>query len=43
MSGNFQNVQRIADVLAKHDVDYVVIGGLAVVLHGGDTVTQHQI
>lgn len=26
--------------MAKHKVDYVVIGGLAVVLHGGDTVTQ---
>ena len=30
----------IFDVLAKHDVDYVLIGGLAAVLHGSTAMTN---
>jgi len=34
------NLAHIAEVLKRHDVDYVVIGGLAVVLQGGETTTH---
>lgn len=32
--------ERILRVLAEHDVEYVLIGGLAAVVHGADQVTQ---
>jgi hypothetical protein len=31
--------ERILEVLAKHDVAYVMIGGLAAAIHGSDLVT----
>jgi hypothetical protein len=31
--------ERILEVLAAHDVDYVMIGGLAAAVHGSDLVT----
>ena len=34
------DLERVAEVLRKHGVDYVMVGGLAVVLHGGETTTQ---
>jgi len=34
------DLNEILEVLLRHQVDYVMIGGLAVVLHGGDTTTQ---
>lgn len=34
------DIERIAEVLGKHAVDYVLVGGLAVVLHGGETTTH---
>jgi len=34
------DVQRILGVLTAHGVDFVVIGGLAAVLHGSATFTQ---
>ena len=34
------DLARIARVLAAHEVDYVVIGGLAIILRGGQTSTE---
>ena len=31
--------ERILEVLAAHDVDYIMIGGLAAAVHGSDLVT----
>jgi hypothetical protein len=31
--------ERILEVLADHDVDYIMIGGLAAAVHGSDLVT----
>ena len=38
-SSNF-DIAAICDVLAHHGVEYVVIGGVAAVLHGADLLTQ---
>ena len=40
MSNPEIELERIAEVLQRHSVDYVVVGGLAVVLHGGETTTH---
>lgn len=31
---------RILNILARHDVDYIVIGGIGAVLHGSPTLTE---
>ena len=39
MSKNELDLVRIGAVLNKHQVDYVIVGGIAVILQGGDTTT----
>lgn len=39
MSNAEIDLARIAATLNRYDVDYVVVGGMAVVLHGGESTT----
>jgi hypothetical protein len=42
MNGNsqFEQFKRVLDALAKHKVDYILVGGVAVILHGIERLTR---
>ncbi len=42
MSGNsqFEQFKRVLDALAEHQVEYILVGGVAVILHGIERFTR---
>ena len=42
MNGNrqFEQFMHVLDALAKHKVDYILVGGVAVILHGIERLTR---
>ena len=39
-NSQFEQFKRVLDVLAKHKVDYILVGGVAVILHGIERLTR---
>ncbi len=40
MANQFQNFLAVIDALNKYNVDYIVVGGVAVILHGLERLTR---
>lgn len=40
MTNQFQNFIAVIDALNKHNVDYILVGGVAVILHGLERLTR---